>query len=57
VARAWKLRDNIGAYDAMYIALGEGLEAPVVTCDGPLASAPQPTLNPCSLGTAQAVVL
>ena len=39
VARAWKLRDNISAYDAMYIALAEGLEAPVVTCDRPLANA------------------
>ena len=40
VGRAWKLRDNIRAYDAMYIALAEGLEAPVVTCDRPLAQAP-----------------
>ena len=40
VARAWKLRDNISAYDAMYVALAEGLDAPVVTCDSPLANAP-----------------
>ena len=26
--------------DAMYIALGEALEAPIVTCDTPLAKAP-----------------
>jgi predicted nucleic acid-binding protein len=38
--RAWKLRDNITAYDAMYIALAEAIEAPIVTCDGPLAKAP-----------------
>jgi predicted nucleic acid-binding protein len=40
LGRAWKLRDNISAYDAMYIALAEAIAAPVVTCDGPLASAP-----------------
>jgi predicted nucleic acid-binding protein len=40
LGRAWKLRDDITAYDAMYIALAEGLEAPVVTCDSPLANAP-----------------
>jgi predicted nucleic acid-binding protein len=38
--RAWKLRDNISAYDAMYVALAEGLQATVVTCDRPLATAP-----------------
>jgi predicted nucleic acid-binding protein len=40
LARAWKLRHNITAYDAMYIALAEAIEAPVVTCDNPLAEAP-----------------
>jgi predicted nucleic acid-binding protein len=39
VSRAWKLRDNIGAYDALYIALAERLKAPVVTCDRPAAQA------------------
>jgi predicted nucleic acid-binding protein len=38
--RAWKLRDNISAYDAMYVALAEAIEAPIVTCDSPLAEAP-----------------
>lgn len=40
LARAWKLRDNIGAYDAMYVALAEAIEATIVTCDSPLAKAP-----------------
>jgi predicted nucleic acid-binding protein len=40
LTRAWKLRDNVTAYDAMYIALGEALGAPVITCDKPLARAP-----------------
>jgi predicted nucleic acid-binding protein len=36
--RAWKLRENVTAYDAMYVALAEALDAPLVTCDRPLAS-------------------
>lgn len=38
--RAWALRENITAYDAMYVALAEGLDAPVITCDDPLSKAP-----------------
>jgi len=38
--RAWKLRENISAYDAMYVALAEAIKAPIVTCDSPLAKAP-----------------
>jgi predicted nucleic acid-binding protein len=38
--RAWKLRDQITAYDALYVALAEAMEAPVVTCDRALAGAP-----------------
>lgn len=37
LGRAWKMRDNITAYDAMYVALAEAIEAPLVTCDNPLA--------------------
>lgn len=40
LARAWLLRDNVTAYDAMYVALGEALDAPVITCDKPLAKPP-----------------
>jgi predicted nucleic acid-binding protein len=38
--RAWELRDNLTAYDAVYVALAEALDAPLVTCDGPLGAAP-----------------
>lgn len=40
LTRAWKLRDNITAYDAAYVALAEALGATVVTCDAPLGKAP-----------------
>jgi len=40
LTRAWKLRENITAYDAMYVGLAEALDATVVTCDAPLAKAP-----------------
>ena len=36
--RAWRLRDNLTAYDAMYVALAEALDATVITCDAPLAA-------------------
>ena len=37
--RIWKLRDNVTAYDAVYIALAEALAAPLLTCDSKLANA------------------
>lgn len=40
LTRAWKLRENVTVYDAMYIALAEALDAPMVTCDAPLGRAP-----------------
>ena len=40
LTRAWKLRENVTAYDAMYVALAEALDAAVVTCDAPLATTP-----------------
>jgi hypothetical protein len=33
LGRAWKLRDNVNVYDAMYVALAEAIEATIVTCD------------------------
>jgi predicted nucleic acid-binding protein len=39
LGRAWKLRENVTAYDAMYVALAEALDAALVTCDKPLAKA------------------
>jgi predicted nucleic acid-binding protein len=38
--RIWELRHNVTAYDAAYIALAETLEAPLLTRDAALASAP-----------------
>jgi predicted nucleic acid-binding protein len=40
LTRAWRLRANVTAYDAMYVALAEALDAPIVTCDAALAKAP-----------------
>lgn len=37
--RIWKLRHNLTAYDAAYVALAEALGAPLVTCDRKIASA------------------
>ena len=38
VRRVWDLRDSVSAYDAMYIALAERLDAPLLTCDRKLAA-------------------
>jgi predicted nucleic acid-binding protein len=35
--RIWGLRRNLTAYDALYIALAEALDAPLITRDGALA--------------------
>lgn len=39
-ARVWELKDNLTAYDAVYVALAELLEAPLVTADKGLSKAP-----------------
>jgi predicted nucleic acid-binding protein len=38
--RVWELRPNLTAYDAVYVALAEVVNAPLVTCDAKIASAP-----------------
>lgn len=38
--RVWELRDNLTAYDAVYVALAEALDAPLLTRDQRLANAP-----------------
>ena len=43
VSRAWQLRQSVTAYDAVYLALAESLDATVVTCDRPFASASRRT--------------
>jgi predicted nucleic acid-binding protein len=37
--RAWRLRDNITAYDAVYVVLAEALRATLLTRDAKLATA------------------
>lgn len=38
--RVWALRHNLSAYDAVYVALAEGLDTVLLTCDSRLAHAP-----------------
>jgi predicted nucleic acid-binding protein len=37
--RIWDLRDNLGAYDATYVALAEALDATLLTCDAKIRAA------------------
>jgi predicted nucleic acid-binding protein len=37
--RIWDLKDNLTAYDAMYIALAEALDLPILTDDAKFAKA------------------
>jgi predicted nucleic acid-binding protein len=37
--RVWELRSNLTAYDAVYVALAEALDAPLLTRDQRLATA------------------
>jgi predicted nucleic acid-binding protein len=41
--RAWRLRDTVRGWDAMYVALAEALGATLVTTDRRLAAATGPT--------------
>jgi predicted nucleic acid-binding protein len=36
--RVWELRSNLSAYDAVYVALAEALDAPLITRDQRLAA-------------------
>lgn len=38
--RVWELRSNLTAYDAVYVALAEALDAPLLTRDQRLANSP-----------------
>lgn len=40
----WKLRSNLTAYDAAFVALAAVLDAPLLTLDAHLARAPMPLL-------------
>lgn len=37
--RVWALRETVSPYDALYVALAEALEVPLLTCDARLARA------------------
>ena len=43
VRQAWDLRDDVTAYDAVYLAAARRHKASVITSDGPLARIPVPT--------------
>ena len=38
--RVWALRENLTAYDAVYVALAEALDSTLLTCDAKLARSP-----------------
>ena len=40
IGRIWELKENLTAYDAVYVALAEALDAPLITMDARLARAP-----------------
>lgn len=42
-SRVWALHPNLTAYDAAYVALAEEVDAPLLTLDARLASAPGAT--------------
>jgi predicted nucleic acid-binding protein len=45
VPRIWELRATLTAYDAAYVALAELLDAPLLSCDRKIASAPSHYAN------------
>ncbi len=40
IPRIWQLRHDVTVHDACYLALAEALDAPLLTCDARLATAP-----------------
>lgn len=40
LGRAWALRANLTVYDALYVALAETLDVPLVTADAGIAACP-----------------
>jgi predicted nucleic acid-binding protein len=40
LARAWELHENVSFYDALYVALAERLDLPVLTLDARLSRGP-----------------
>jgi predicted nucleic acid-binding protein len=40
LGRVWNLRENLTAYDAVYVALAEALDTTLLTCDARLRRAP-----------------
>jgi predicted nucleic acid-binding protein len=40
LGRVWELRDNLTPYDAVYVALAERLNLPLLTADAGIAGAP-----------------
>ena len=41
IADAWRVRHNVSAYDAFYVAAAFAFDAPLLTADGPLSRAPK----------------
>ncbi len=42
LTRVWELRENLSAYDAIYVALAEALDSSLLTADKPLSQSPGP---------------
>lgn len=45
VARAWSHVERVSAYDAVYVALADALDCPLVTTDRRLGNSPDPGID------------